>query len=44
MDLDANEAIEHRMRTHMETALPAGLSRDAAAFLATVVDHTCPPA
>jgi len=25
MDLDANEAIEHRMRTHMETALPAGL-------------------
>lgn len=36
--------IGERMRTHMETALPAGLTRDAAAFLAVVVDETCAPA
>jgi len=30
------------MRTHMETALPAGLTHDAAAFLAAVVDDACP--
>jgi hypothetical protein len=33
-----------RARTHLETALPAGLTRDAAAFLAVVVDDACPPA
>ena len=33
-----------RTRTHLETALPSGLSRDAAAFLAVVVDDACPPA
>jgi hypothetical protein len=33
-----------RTRTHLETALPAGLTRDAAAFLADVVDNACPPA
>lgn len=33
-----------RARTHLETALPAGLTRDAAAFLAVVVDNACPPA
>lgn len=32
------------MRTRMETALPAGLTHQAAAFLAVVVDDTCPPA
>ncbi len=36
--------IGHRMRTRMETALPAGLTRDAAVFLAAVVDEACPPA
>lgn len=33
-----------RARTHLETALPAGLTRDAAAFLAVVVDDACRPA
>jgi len=38
------EDLGHRMLTHMETALPAGLTHDAAAFLAVVVNDTCPPA
>lgn len=29
------------MRNHMETALPAGLTHDAAALLAVIVDDTC---
>ena len=33
-----------RTRTYLETALPSGLSRDAAAFLAVVLDDACPPA
>ncbi len=36
--------IGQRMRTHMETALPAGLTRDAVAFLGVVVDEACAPA
>lgn len=38
------EDLGHRMLTHMETALPAGLTHDAAAFLAAVVDDVCTPA
>ncbi len=37
------EDVGHRMLTHMETALPAGLSRDSAVFLADVVDDVCTP-
>ncbi len=37
-------SVGHRMLTHMETALPAGLTRDAAACLTIVVDDVCPPA
>jgi len=38
------EYLGHRMRAHIESALPAGLTHDAAAFLAYVVNDTCPPA
>lgn len=38
------EDLGHRMRTHMETALPAGLTPHAAAFLAVVMNDACPPA
>lgn len=38
------EDAGHQMLTHMEAALPAGLPRDAAVFLAAVVDDVCTPA
>jgi hypothetical protein len=32
------------LRQALETELPAGLSRTAVAYLASIVDHACPPA
>lgn len=44
MGVVATQNAGHRMLTHMEAALPAGLPRDAAVFLAAVVDDVCTPA
>jgi len=37
------EDLGHRMLTHMETALPAGLTHDAAAYLGVEADDVCRP-
>jgi hypothetical protein len=35
---------EKVLRQALETELPAGISRTAVAYLASIVDHACPPA